>query len=138
MLLAPLASGWQPSGRQPLPRHSRHRVRTTSPLALDSAPLPAVSLAAGMVAGAIGVGVAYPLDTLKTKMQACGGGSPWETARRVLATDGPSGFYGGVASTMLGQAVIKGVRLEVAVFVVSRRGLRMTARTLPVGALLRV
>lgn len=62
-----------------------------------------------MVAGAIGVGVAYPLDTLKTKMQACGGGSPWETARRVLATDGPSGFYGGVASTMLGQAVIKGV-----------------------------
>jgi hypothetical protein len=29
-----------------------------------------ISLAAGSIAGAIGVGVAYPLDTIKTKVQA--------------------------------------------------------------------
>ena len=31
----------------------------------------------------------------------------WATAKRVLATEGVSGFYGGVQSMMVGQAVIK-------------------------------
>ena len=54
---------------------------------------PEVNLAAGMLAGAIGVGVAYPLDTVKVKTQAfletapSGERAPssWELSRRVGA-----------------------------------------------------
>jgi len=38
------------------------------------------SLLAGSIAGAIGVGVAFPLDTLKTKSQVLGGTSTSTTA----------------------------------------------------------
>ena len=76
-----------------------------------------VSLLAGMVGGAIGVGVAYPLDTVKVKTQAFAETaapgeklpSVWALARRVLDEEGPAAFYSGVSSTMLGQALIKGV-----------------------------
>lgn len=68
-------------------------------------------LGAGSLAGAVGVGVAYPLDTLKTKQQVMQDGdvSACETAKRVLKQEGVSGFYPGVQSTMAGQAVIKAV-----------------------------
>ena len=73
----------------------------------------AVSLGAGMLGGAIGVGVAYPLDTLKTKLQAreSGGSNQGSLAVAVdiVREEGMSGFYGGVSSTMAGQALIKGV-----------------------------
>jgi len=96
-----------------------------------------ISLASGMFAGAIGVGVAYPFDTIKVKMQAyngerskraaqgveggaTGGGggaiavpaeslNAFSTARLVLRNEGPAGFYGGVSTTMAGQALIKGM-----------------------------
>ena len=74
-----------------------------------------VSLGAGSVAGALGVGIAYPLDTLKVKAQVYaskGMGSSMGTvalARRVLSDEGLGGFYQGVAPTMVGQALIKGV-----------------------------
>lgn len=72
---------------------------------------------AGSVAGAIGVGVAYPLDTVKVKTQAFTESaapgeqlpSVWVLARRVLDEEGLAAFYSGVTSTMLGQALIKGV-----------------------------
>lgn len=73
----------------------------------------AISLGAGMLGGAVGVGVAYPLDTLKTKMQARESALPNLSPLRVVAEtvrqEGIEGFYGGVTSTMLGQAAIKGV-----------------------------
>lgn len=70
-----------------------------------------------MVAGAVGVGVAYPLDTLKTKLQAreTGAGdasasqSSLSVAIDIVRDEGLDGFYGGVSSTMAGQALIKGV-----------------------------
>ena len=66
-----------------------------------------------MLGGAIGVGVAYPLDTLKTKTQTSAGGSmpsnPFLLARQIYREEGVAGFYGGVSSTMAGQAIIKGV-----------------------------
>ena len=91
---------------------------------------PAVaSLVAGSVAGAIGVGVAFPLDTLKTKSQvlgqreravATGGGSASTAAissensksgnvgmlqliSLIYKTEGLSGFFGGVKGMMAGQ-----------------------------------
>jgi hypothetical protein len=93
---------------------------------------PAVgSVVAGSIAGAIGVGVAFPLDTLKTKAQVLGqqifdtttldttavGGtadasqksnpSMFQIISYVYNTEGVSGFYGGVRGMMFGQAIIK-------------------------------
>ena len=72
----------------------------------------AFSLGAGMVAGALGVGLAYPLDTIKVKAQTYGDTSELssvELARVVFREEGLDGFYSGVAPTMAGQALIKGV-----------------------------
>lgn len=48
------------------------RLRLRPATALPALPAGAASLLAGSVGGAIGVGVAYPLDTLKTKSQVYG------------------------------------------------------------------
>lgn len=73
-------------------------------------------LIAGALAGAVGVGIAYPFDTLKTKSQfnAVSKKSSIEiglfaSARQIFDTEGLRGFYGGVVCTMLGQSVIKAV-----------------------------
>jgi len=80
----------------------------------------AVSLGAGSFAGAIGVGVAYPLDTIKTKLQAretkseaVANENPFKVTLDVLREEGLGGFYGGVTSTMAGQFAIKGVAFAV-------------------------
>lgn len=81
-----------------------------------SLPLSVDPLVAGMIAGAIGVGVAYPLDTIKVKtqtyMEAAPDGtcapSSWALARTILEEEGIDPFYAGVTSTMAGQAIIKG------------------------------
>mmetsp|Transcript_50730 Transcript_50730/g.86917 ORF Transcript_50730/g.86917 Transcript_50730/m.86917 type:complete len:338 (-) Transcript_50730:251-1264(-) len=77
---------------------------------------PEVNLLAGMVAGSVGVGVAYPIDTLKVKTQtfldtAAAGEkapSPWSLAATVVKNEGVGAFYSGVSTTMFGQALIKG------------------------------
>lgn len=74
-----------------------------------------VNLLGGMLGGAVGVGVAYPLDTLKTKQQARNGdenngpANVFELVMQVITDEGIGGFYSGVSSTMIGQAIIKGV-----------------------------
>ena len=103
--------------------HSRSTVRCSSAIAVPAA----VSLAAGMVGGAVGIGVAYPLDTLKTKQQASATSSnlnPVELTRQIYVNEGVAGFYGGVSSTMAGQAVIKG-----ALFFVNSAARNALART---------
>lgn len=89
----------------------------------------AASVLAGSVAGAIGVGVAFPLDTLKTKAQVMSqqaradSASSGSTGSAATATatqlgmfqvislvwkqEGVAGFFGGVRGMMAGQAVIK-------------------------------
>ena len=62
-----------------------------------------------MLGGSIGVGVAYPLDMLKTKQQAGSGASnPIALTRQIYAAEGLVGFYSGCSTTMAGQAIIKG------------------------------
>lgn len=70
------------------------------------------SLFAGCVGSAVGTGIAYPLDVLKTKAQT----SLDETEESILTRirtikqrDGLAGFYGGVRTTMVGKALISGV-----------------------------
>lgn len=100
----------------------------------------AVSLAAGMVGGAVGVGVAYPLDTLKTKQQASAGSdnlNPVQLTKQIYRMEGIPGFYGGVSSTMLGQAIIKGALFFVYGFTrnaLARTGLGFSTLTLCLAA----
>lgn len=66
------------------------------------------SIIAGSMAGAIGVGVAFPLDTLKTKSQVLGRKvSMGELIVMIYKDEGISGFFFGVKGMMIGQAVIK-------------------------------
>ena len=73
-----------------------------------------VSVAGGAVAGAVGLGVAYPFDSLKTKAQtltASGADSlPMiPLMKKVLRDEGMRGFYSGVSGSMSGQAFIKSI-----------------------------
>ncbi|EKX49217.1 hypothetical protein GUITHDRAFT_157468 [Guillardia theta CCMP2712] len=77
------------------------------------------ALVAGSLGGAVGVGAAFPFDTLKTKAQVYSFGQGKEDQARgvgmkqiiiqVLKTEGLGGFYGGVSTMMVGQAFIKAV-----------------------------
>mmetsp|Transcript_16396 Transcript_16396/g.35651 ORF Transcript_16396/g.35651 Transcript_16396/m.35651 type:complete len:326 (-) Transcript_16396:77-1054(-) len=105
----------------------RRTYRSTSKLN-SLVPEAAASILAGSIAGAMGVGVAFPLDTLKTKQQVeaekCSrieyvlSPAGTVTIRAVTSNlfttivdtwndEGPGGFYGGVRTSMAGQAVIK-------------------------------
>ena len=106
--------------RAPAHRRTHRRTHRTAPLraAPDELVPAAISLAAGCLGGSIGVGVAYPLDTIKVKIQtynsralADGGGAPRKrnVIRSVLDEEGVAAFYAGVLPTMAGQALIKGV-----------------------------
>lgn len=84
----------------------------------------AASVLAGSVAGAIGVGVAFPLDTLKTRSQVMEqplsddssdenelrqNTGMFELIQLIYAAEGIKGFFGGVRGMMVGQAFIKAV-----------------------------
>ena len=82
-------------------------------LAFDGFDESTASLLSGSIAGAIGVGVSYPLDSIKTKTQAFAakgeGLGVMGTIQRVLDTEGLIGFYQGVGGVMVGQSAIKAV-----------------------------
>lgn len=73
--------------------HSRVHMSAGGATAMVPA---AVSLVAGSLGGAIGLGVAYPLDTLKTKTQSSAGDSmpsnPFALAARIYRDEGIPGF----------------------------------------------
>ena len=144
------AEAWVSPLAHPWAEHSRVRSPIPSSTRLNSLDPTLSSLIAGSIAGAIGVGVAFPLDTIKTKQQVLsaeaaskaaasaarrGTGGRVTTAssttaavtfappvpeitmldvtRHLYATQGVGGFFGGVQSSMLGQAVIKAVAFGV-------------------------
>jgi len=69
-----------------------------------------ISLAAGSIAGSLSVGLAYPLDSIKTRIQELSADSKaiglWKTILLILREEGLGGFYRGVWGVMVGQAVI--------------------------------
>jgi len=86
------------------------------------------STIAGSVGGAVGVGVSFPLDTIKTKTQLMSRRLPLSGKKDEDATasigivhavriayqaEGLAGFYAGCGPMMLGQAVIKAVSFTV-------------------------
>lgn len=100
-------------------------------------PEAATSLIAGSIAGAVGVGAAYPLDTIKTKQQVdteiCtnieydvtssgevsilavskNNKSLFATVLDIWKSGGIAGFYGGVQTSVMGQAIIKATAFSV-------------------------
>ncbi|GAX15990.1 solute carrier family 25 (mitochondrial carnitine/acylcarnitine transporter), member 20/29 [Fistulifera solaris] len=113
---------WVPNVRPP-PRKQNVRV--------SALPTGVASLVAGSVAGAIGVGVSYPLDTLKVKAQLMipmednnlgtdgaavysrRAPTTYDVVVHVLKNEGVAGFFSGVKTTMMGQAIIKSVAFGV-------------------------
>ena len=95
-------------------RSCSRQTSSTLKLVTDSS---LVSLAAGAIAGSIGVGAAYPLDALKTKAQVAAAQRNVATEgnsigmvgmfRLVIQEEGIGGLYGGVKGVMFGQAFIK-------------------------------
>ena len=131
------ALAFVPVGHSSSIRNSGSHIRTTE-TQLNVLPCPFPSLLAGSIAGALGVGIAYPLDTIKTKSQVmatskaptftqyqsivCYSNSgalvfppPRDTNNLMQVTDfiykkeGLAGFFGGVQTSMAGQAIIKAV-----------------------------
>jgi solute carrier family 25 carnitine/acylcarnitine transporter 20/29 len=116
---------------------SNHFSRKLNRFQLSALPCPLPALFAGSIAGAVGVGVAYPLDTLKTRTQVMStgrkqttdflvgdssspvgalalpnpplGNNMAEVADYILQTEGVDGFFAGVQTSMIGQAIIKAV-----------------------------
>jgi len=94
---------------------------------------------AGAIGGAIGVGAAFPFDTLKTKAQTYESGEGEERqamgivaiAQRVVETEGVSGFYGGVSTMMVGQAFIKALAFSCNDWALQWQGVTHQSTTLP-------
>jgi len=61
---------------------------------------------AGCVAGVLGTLLGYPLDSLKTRMQAGAGQSLVPLARRIYGEEGFWGFYRGVASPLAALTIL--------------------------------
>ena len=97
------------------PRHSQWTVRggasqSSSSTSLNAGGNTALhSILAGSLAGAIGVGVSFPLDTVKTKAQTMNVSSMTlgEQIICIWEREGLAGFFGGVRGMMMGQAIIK-------------------------------
>ena len=61
---------------------------------------------AGSVAGACGVFVGHPLDTIKTRLQTTSTyASPAQCARQTYASEGPRSFYRGLSWPLLSKSV---------------------------------
>eukprot|EP00898_Chlorokybus_atmophyticus_P003744 jgi/Chlat1/4370/Chrsp29S04520 len=73
-----------------------------------------ISFVAGAIAGASGVFVAHPLDTVKTRVQAGWGSQErgaLSVARGIFLEDGMIGFYAGVGSAIASTAPAVAVRM---------------------------
>ena len=114
---------------------NRYRKIHAQKSKLEVLPEALTSVIGGSIAGAIGVGIAFPLDTIKTKQQvevescsrieyivspsgelsivAAPSSSIFPTILEILKTDGLGGFYGGVRTSMMGQAIIKATAFSV-------------------------
>lgn len=98
-------------------RFSEHRFQLTQSKTKRNALVEgtAASLFSGAIAGSLGVGASYPLDSIKTKSQALASTRAKDEKSPgmlkmfsiVYDNEGISGFYQGVVGVMIGQAFIK-------------------------------
>ncbi|KAI9491351.1 mitochondrial carrier domain-containing protein [Zychaea mexicana] len=84
--------------------------------------------ACGMVSGSIGATTVYPLNLVRTRLQAQGTpghphrySSAWDAARKTFQADGVRGFYKGLGPTLF--KVVPSVSISYAVYEFSKRSL---------------
>ncbi|KAG2225456.1 hypothetical protein INT45_010092 [Circinella minor] len=84
--------------------------------------------ACGMVSGSIGATTVYPLNLVRTRLQAQGTpghphrySSAWDAARKTFQADGVKGFYKGLGPTLF--KVVPSVSISYAVYEFSKRSL---------------
>lgn len=66
----------------------------------------------GGISGAVGQGLVYPLDTVRTRLAVCSSseyGSIWSTASKLWRTEGLAAFYRGLVPSMCGILPYAGV-----------------------------
>jgi len=76
-------------------------------------PLP-IKLVVGAVAGVIGTSCIFPIDMVKTRLQASTNtySSPIDCFRKILATEGgPRALYRGLAANLIGVTPEKAIKL---------------------------
>jgi ABC-type uncharacterized transport system permease subunit len=78
-------------------KHAQVRRSILTKHSMFSAAL--TSILAGSVAGAVGVGVAYPFDSLKTKAQLQQANNMFQTIASVYQEEGIAGFFSGVKAS---------------------------------------
>ncbi|KAI9365101.1 mitochondrial carrier domain-containing protein [Pilaira anomala] len=90
-----------------------------------------VLLACGMISGTIGATSVYPLNVVRTRLQAQGTSghprlykSPWDAFKVTLHTEGPKGFYKGLGPTLL--KVVPAVSLSYVTYEWSKRELGLS------------
>ncbi|KAI8381034.1 mitochondrial carrier domain-containing protein [Radiomyces spectabilis] len=84
--------------------------------------------ACGMVSGSIGASSVYPLNMIRTRLQAQGTpghphryNSAWDAAKKTFQADGVRGFYKGLGPTLF--KVVPSVSISYAVYEFSKRSL---------------
>ncbi|KAI9261601.1 mitochondrial carrier domain-containing protein [Phascolomyces articulosus] len=94
----------------------------------DLLPNVLVLWACGMVSGSIGATTVYPLNLVRTRLQAQGTpghphhySSAWDAARKTFQADGVKGFYKGLGPTLF--KVVPSVSISYAVYEFSKRSL---------------
>ncbi|CAO3631572.1 unnamed protein product [Cunninghamella blakesleeana] len=96
----------------------------------DEAPQPNILIlwSCGMVSGCIGATSVYPLNMIRTRLQAQGTpghpyrySSAWDAARKTYQIDGVKGFYRGLGPTLF--KVVPSVSISYAVYEMSKRTL---------------
>jgi len=75
-------------------------------------------LAVGGVAGVVGTSCIYPLDMVKTRLQASGQGGilykgPGDVIKSILKNEGVGGFYNGLRANLIGVTPEKAIKLAV-------------------------
>ncbi|KAI9304635.1 mitochondrial carrier domain-containing protein [Cunninghamella echinulata] len=96
----------------------------------DDVPQPNILIlwSCGMVSGCIGATSVYPLNMIRTRLQAQGTpghpyrySSAWDAARKTYQIDGVRGFYRGLGPTLF--KVVPSVSISYAVYEMSKRSL---------------
>jgi Mitochondrial carrier protein len=153
-------SAFAPRHAAPTPRQQQQQnafirqTRQTRPLQTELGMVAGSgleSVVAGAIAGAIGIGVAFPFDAIRTQVQvlrtqavpavvdesggavAASSKSPsmLDTVQYIWQREGVKGFFSGVQSMMIGQAVVKSMAFSTNSFAISFLAANQFSHDLP-------
>jgi len=108
-------SGGSPDGLNK-PTSIRAKLQSQASKRVPVVTIPfSVKLFSGAVGGIVGTGAIYPVDMVKTRLQASDKGMYrgfFDAGRKILAELGPRGMYRGLIPNIVGVAPEKGTRMQ--------------------------